>query len=125
MKKNALDQCLGRLLATISHLGEVLRDWRHGRVGRLSTAIVVATMGTTLSLGAWLLVSTWENWAAETEFHSRANNSALLLQAGITESFNRVVALRASFESSNGALSREQFKIFADRLLSDGIAQIE
>jgi diguanylate cyclase (GGDEF)-like protein len=82
-------------------------------------------MGTILSVGAWFLVSSWENWAAETEFHSRANNSAILLQAGITESFNRVVALRAAFESENGAVSREQFKIFADRLLSGQTAMLD
>ena len=90
----------------------------------MSTAITVATIGTMLSIGAWFLVFAWESWAAEAEFHSRANNNAILLQAGITESFNRVVALRAAFESSNGAVSREQFKIFADRLLSGQTAML-
>jgi diguanylate cyclase (GGDEF)-like protein len=122
--RNTVVQRLSRLRATISHVGKALRDWRHGQVGHLSTAITVATIGTMLSIGAWFLVFAWESWAAEAEFHSRANNNAILLQAGITESFNRVVALRAAFESSNGAVSREQFKIFADRLLSGQTAML-
>jgi diguanylate cyclase (GGDEF)-like protein len=73
-------------------------------------------MGVTLSVAGWLVASHWENKVAELEFNARASNMASTLQTGLNEYFGKIVALRALFEAS-GHVTREEFQIFADRIL--------
>ena len=42
-----------------------------------------------------------------------------VLQNGLNEYFDKVIALRALFEASDGAVSRRGFEVFADRILRD------
>src|SRR6202030_1744817 len=83
---------------------------------------MAAVIGVTLSIGARLLVSQWEDRVGIQEFHSVAENQSGILQNGINQYLSRLVALRALFESSRDEVSRRQFEIFAERILRDQTA---
>jgi diguanylate cyclase (GGDEF)-like protein len=80
--------------------------------------VIVASAGVALSVGAALSVAHWESQVAELAFNSRANNIAMTLQTGVNESFSKIVALRALFESANNNVTRADFQTFADRILA-------
>src|ERR1700719_3407309 len=83
---------------------------------------MAAVIGVALSIGAWLLVSQWENRVGMREFHFVAENQSGILQNGINQYLSRLVALRALFESSRDEISRRQFEIFAELILRDQTA---
>src|ERR1700719_2452973 len=83
---------------------------------------MAAVIGVTLSIGARLLVSQWEDRVGIQEFHSVAENQSGILQNGINQYLSRLVALRALFESSHDEVSRGQFEIFAEEVLRDQTA---
>jgi diguanylate cyclase (GGDEF)-like protein len=83
---------------------------------------VASAIGVALSVGAWLLVSQWEDRVGIREFHSIAENQSGILQNGINQYLSKLVALRALFESSLGEASRRQFEIFAEEILRDQTA---
>ena len=79
-------------------------------------------MGVALSIAAGFLVLRWEDRVATLEFGAVAENQSMILQNGINEYLNRLVALRALFESSPREVSRKEFEIFAERVLRDQTA---
>jgi diguanylate cyclase len=83
----------------------------------LPPPFIAAVIGITLSIGAGLFVSQWEDRVGIQEFRSVAENQAGILQSGINQYLSRLVALRALFESSRDEVSRKQFEIFAERIL--------
>src|SRR5262249_14228271 len=51
------------------------------------------------------------------EFMTRANNHAMILQNGLNEYLNKLVALRALFEATNYEIGRGEFERFSSNLL--------
>jgi CHASE1-domain containing sensor protein len=88
-------------------LHELWGDWR------ISMA---AGAGLLLSIAACYFVWHWEDRAAEQEFAAIAESDLLTLQSGLDEYLNKLVALRATFESRPD-ISRKQFELFTGRLL--------
>jgi diguanylate cyclase (GGDEF)-like protein len=78
--------------------------------------IAAAVIGVVLSTTATVFVWRWEQGVADREFTSIAGDHFLTLQNGLNEYLNKLVALRALFESADH-VTRQEFEIFASRLL--------
>jgi diguanylate cyclase (GGDEF)-like protein len=87
------------------------------RSPQILPGIAAAVIGVALSVTAWLAVAAREDRVAELEFSARATNHALLLQSQIDDYMEKVVALRALFQSSEGEVSRAEFTQFTQSLL--------
>ena len=89
-------------------------------------AIIAAGIGLLVTFAASYAVGRWENRVASAEFVGAAKNQATLLQNGINEYRQRLMALRALFESFNEAITRSEFEFFSDRLFAEhpGILRI-
>ena len=81
--------------------------------------LMIAVLGTALSITGWFIVSGLEDRTAAAEFNLRAGNMAAALQNGIDEYFTRLSPLRAMFEPTSGTVSEQEFVAFSNRLLRD------
>jgi diguanylate cyclase (GGDEF)-like protein len=88
------------------------RRWRE-----ILPIALAAIVGLALSATAWFAVAAREDRVAELELSARATNHALLLQSQIEGYTEKVVALRALFQSSESELSRAEFMQFTRSLL--------
>jgi diguanylate cyclase (GGDEF)-like protein len=79
-------------------------------------SVVAALVGLALSLSAWFTVSLREDRLAALELNARADDYALILQNGIDEYLNKVVALRALYDA-NDFVSRDEFEKFSQGIL--------
>jgi diguanylate cyclase (GGDEF)-like protein len=83
----------------------------------LVSIVARAVLGAALSFATYSAVAVREDNAVKQDFMFRASNAASALQSGMDAYFDKISALRALFESSDGPVSRQTFEIFADRLL--------
>jgi diguanylate cyclase (GGDEF)-like protein/PAS domain S-box-containing protein len=81
-------------------------------------SIVAAIIGLALSIAAWLATYFRENQFAELELETAVANHALVLQSGMDDYLNKVVAGRALFESS-GPVTRQAFSVFGNSILQN------
>jgi diguanylate cyclase (GGDEF)-like protein/PAS domain S-box-containing protein len=93
--------------------GDSAKRWRGPHV---LPSVAAAVIGVVLSVSAWFAVSSREDRLAELELSARVNDHALILQNGINNYLDRVVALRALFQSSD-EVTRPEFTIFAHSIL--------
>src|ERR1700675_1440445 len=94
--------------------------WR--QLSRILPMLIAATIGLTLSTAAGFLVSQWENRHADLEFNAIAENNYLVLQNGLNEYLNKLLTLRALFNSSGFQVTRQEFEAFARPHLQGGSA---
>src|SRR5512140_2996938 len=71
--------------------------------------LMIAILGTALSIAGWYIVSGLEDRTSAAEFNLRASNMAAALQNGIDEYFTKLSPLRAVFETASGAVSEQEF----------------
>jgi diguanylate cyclase (GGDEF)-like protein len=90
--------------------GRSRRFWGYLRIS------VAAGAALLLSIAACYFVWHWEDRSAEQEFSAIAESDLLTLQSGLDEYLNKLVALRAAFESRPD-MSRKEFELFTGRLL--------
>jgi CHASE1-domain containing sensor protein len=83
---------------------------------------IIAALGTALSVSGSAIVSGLEYQSAAAEFNLRANNTAAVLQNGVTEYLTKISALRALFEALPIAVNQQEFLTFSNRLLQDNPA---
>src|SRR5262249_24759550 len=76
----------------------------------LLSSMMAAGIGLSLSIAAWYAVTLREDRLAEAELRSRAANHASLIENGIKQYIDKVVALRALFESDDH-VARTEFQI--------------
>src|ERR1700760_1305601 len=81
--------------------------------------LLIAILGTTLSIAGWYIVSGLEDRTSAAEFNLRASNVAAALQNGVNEYFTKMYPLRAMIESSPDTVSEQEFLTFSNRLLRD------
>src|ERR1700721_932875 len=81
--------------------------------------LMIAVLGTALSITGWYIVSGLEDRTSVAEFNLRASNVAASLQSGVNEYFTKMYPLRAMFESTPDAVSEQEFVTFSNRLLRD------
>ncbi len=82
-----------------------------------SIIAVVAASGFALSFVGWQIAHEREVGFARQEFDARANDHFLVLQSGIDQYVNDMLALRASFQTFQP--DRAQFQSFAEQLFDN------
>jgi diguanylate cyclase (GGDEF)-like protein len=85
--------------------------------GHRATIVLIAALGTALSITGWCIVSGLEDRTSAAEFNLRASNMAAAVQNGVNEYFTKISPLRAMFESTPGAVSEHEFVTFSNGLL--------
>lgn len=88
-------------------------------VRRRALILMIAVLGTVLSITGWYLVSGLEDQTAAAEFNLRADNMRAALQNGINEHFTKLSPLRAIFEATSDVISEQEFVAISNRLLRD------
>lgn len=79
--------------------------------------LAVGIIGVTASISVWYLTIASENRVFGQELTGRANSQAIILQTGIDAYWDKLYAVRALFDSSNQAVTREEFEHFSNSLL--------
>ena len=79
--------------------------------------LMIAVLGTALSITSWYIVSGLEDRTSAAEFNLRASNMAAALQNGVNQYFTKMSPLRAMFESTPDAVSEQEFVTFSNRLM--------
>jgi diguanylate cyclase (GGDEF)-like protein/PAS domain S-box-containing protein len=93
-----------------------LKNWR--RIQSVNPVLVAGTVGIVASITLWSLAHTSENRTFAKDYAQRAENQASVLQNGITQYLDKLYSVRALFDSSDHAVSREEFERFANSLLA-------
>ena len=93
--------------------------WR--RILHCLPFVAAGALGLALSVAAWFAFWHRDGELARLEFESIAAYKAESLQNGLDQYLNKLVALRALFQSFD-AVGREQFETFADQLVRDQTA---
>jgi diguanylate cyclase (GGDEF)-like protein len=78
------------------------------------TTVIVCVVA---SVSAWYLTLASENRILAEEFSGRANNQAVVLQSGLDDYWDKIRALRSLFDSSDDAVTRQEFESFSNSLL--------
>ncbi|HEV7877086.1 putative bifunctional diguanylate cyclase/phosphodiesterase [Bradyrhizobium sp.] len=81
-------------------------------------------VGVGLSLATFSAVSVREHDALRQDFFFRASNVSSMLQGGLDAWLDKITALHALMESSEGPVTRQQFRIFADELMENQRAML-
>src|ERR1700730_8675212 len=92
------------------------------RIRHFAPVLIVGIVGIIASVAIWYLTFASENRAFTQEFVSRANNQATILQNGVNNFWDKLYALRAFFNSSSHAITREEFESFSNSLIVDHAA---
>lgn len=87
------------------------------RIRHFAPVLIAGIVGVVASISVWSLTVTSENRAFWQDFPSRAANQAIILQNGIYNSWDKLYATRAFFDSSH-QVTREQFESFSNSLLA-------
>src|SRR3984893_5889525 len=87
-----------------------LSGWRPA--WRFLPTILAALIGVTLSVTAGFIVFLWEDPHGTLEFNAIAENHYMVLQNGLNEYLNKLLTLRALFDSSDDQVSRQEFQAF-------------
>ena len=97
-----------------------MHGWR--RFLHNAPVFAVGILSVVLCVLAWYLTAAAEDRAARQEFLARANNQSIFLQNGIDDYLDRIRAVRALFDASNHAITREEFETFTRLLLAGNTA---
>jgi diguanylate cyclase (GGDEF)-like protein len=96
--------------------------WR--RFSHTLSALTVGFLSVILSIFVWYRTVVFEDRAIALEFAGRADNQPIILQNGIDDYLDRLRAVRALFDSSNQAITRDEFERFCKTLLDGRHAAI-
>jgi diguanylate cyclase (GGDEF)-like protein len=90
--------------------------------GHRFLVVAVAALGILLAAAACVFAWRWEDQLERQRFTSIGENHVLALQNGLNEYLNKLLALRALFQSSVGDVTRQEFELFAGSLLRSDAA---
>jgi len=93
-----------------------------GRLRQYLPCLLAAAAGIAVSVIAAGLTASRETKHAEAQFNVVAENHYMVVQNGLNEYMNRLRAVRALFDSSEGQVSRGSFEAFARPLLQENSA---
>ncbi len=94
-----------------------LVNWR--RAGRVAPVLIAGIVGIVASIAVWHLAVISENRTFALEYAQRADNQASVLQNGIADYLGKLYSVRALFDSSSHAITRDEFESFSKSLLVD------
>jgi diguanylate cyclase (GGDEF)-like protein len=103
---------------------QLFRTENGGWIGKLAPILIVGFVGVIASISVWYLTIAADDRTFASEFSGQANNQAIIFQSGIDNYWDKLYAVRALFNSSNQAVTREQFEKFANALLDPAILNI-
>jgi diguanylate cyclase (GGDEF)-like protein/PAS domain S-box-containing protein len=86
-------------------------------IRRIAPAVVAGIVGIAASIAIWGLTVTSENRTFALEYAQRADNQASVLQNGIAEYLDKLYSVRALFDSSGHAITRDEFESFSNSLV--------
>jgi diguanylate cyclase (GGDEF)-like protein/PAS domain S-box-containing protein len=89
--------------------------WR--RIWRAVPVLIAGIVSIVVSIAVWRLTVASETRTAVLEFAQRADNQAGVLQSGIADYLDKLYSVRALFDSSNHAITRNEFERFSNSLL--------
>jgi diguanylate cyclase (GGDEF)-like protein/PAS domain S-box-containing protein len=87
------------------------------RIRDVAPALIAGIVGVVASIAVWDLTVSSENRTFALEYAQRADNQASVLQSGIADYLDKLYSVRALFNSSNHAITREEFEDFSNSLL--------
>ncbi len=79
--------------------------------------LIVAGLGVAVAVAAWIAVSVWEERLAKAKFNDVAGDYATVLQHGLDAYLDKILALRAFYDASNG-VERREFNLFTSQILA-------
>ncbi len=79
--------------------------------------LVVGGLGLAVAIAAWMAVSVWEARLAKAKFNDVAGDYATVLQHGLDAYLDKIIALRALYDASEG-VNRREFDLFTSRILA-------
>jgi diguanylate cyclase (GGDEF)-like protein/PAS domain S-box-containing protein len=92
-----------------------LLSWR--QIWRVIPVLTAGIVSIVVSIAVWRLTVASETRTAELEFAQRADNQASVLQSGIADYLEKLYSVRALFDSSNHAITWNEFERFSNSLL--------
>jgi diguanylate cyclase len=97
-----------------------------GKFGQYLPSLLAAIVGIAVSATAAGFTASREDKLAQAQFQAIAENHFMVMQNGLNEYVNRLRAVRALFDSSDGEVSRNSFEAFTRPLLQEnaGIATL-
>jgi diguanylate cyclase (GGDEF)-like protein/PAS domain S-box-containing protein len=90
-------------------------DWQ--RIWRVAPVLIVAIVGIAASIAVWGLTVTSEDRTIAREDAQRSANQANVLQSGISDYLDKLYSVRALFDASSHAITRDEFERFSNALL--------
>jgi diguanylate cyclase (GGDEF)-like protein/PAS domain S-box-containing protein len=97
-----------------------LTGWR--RMRRAVPVLAAGIVSIAVSIAVWRLTVASETRTAVIEFDQRAGNQARVLQSGIADYLDKLYSVRALFDSSSHAVTRNEFERFSNSLLTNHAA---
>jgi diguanylate cyclase (GGDEF)-like protein len=79
--------------------------------------LVVAGLGLAVAIAAWMAVAVWEERLAKAKFNDVAGDYATVLQNGLNAYLDKIRALRALYDASDG-VNRREFYLFTSQILA-------
>ena len=89
---------------------------------QFAPCLLAAAIGVGVSVAAAGMTANRESRDAEQQFNSTAENNFMVVQNGVNEYVNKLRAVRALFDSSDAAVSRNAFAAFTRPLLLENAA---
>jgi diguanylate cyclase (GGDEF)-like protein len=103
------------------HRIELKKRW--GRGMYYVPILAVACLGLVSAALAWVTVSAWEERLAKQAFNDVAGDYGNVLQSGIDRYLEKLIAVRAFYDSSH-QVDPNEFSLFTDRLLGPNRSQM-
>ena len=92
------------------------------RIWQVAPVLIASAVGIVASIAVWRQTVASEDRTFALEYAQRADNQANVLQNGISNYLDKLYAVRALFDSSNYAITRDEFESFSRSLLANRTA---
>src|SRR5438046_4685556 len=99
-------------------MNDFLSTENAARIRNVAQVLATAIVGVAASVAVWHLTLASENRALDLEFFLHADNQASILQQRIDDNWDKMYAMRALFDSSNQAVTRQAFERFSRSVLA-------
>lgn len=99
----------------MSDLSDLSKKWRPAR--HVWPLVAIACLGLSVAVAAWFAVSVWEERLAKAKFTAVASDYAAVLQNGLSDYLDKLLAVRAFYDASH-QVDRGEFDLFANQILS-------
>jgi diguanylate cyclase (GGDEF)-like protein len=96
-------------------LSELRIKWQPAR--HIWPIVAAACLGLAVAIASWFAVSAWEARLAKARFTAVASDYASVLQNGLDDYLDKLIALRAFYDASH-SVDRSEFELFSSQILA-------